>query len=144
MTVNKRTAMSLVNNTPNILILADNQETFTEYKTFIKSVVGNNSFTIYNLNTKDLDKSTAWMSNCTLLIDTVNLKEYYEIFSDYLNQGGSVLSIETSDREDFSKEFKESLKTSFKLYPSRENHFITKVNINFTLLLTKLIIFGCF
>ena len=129
----KQTSMSLVKTTPNILILADKQETFTGLKVYLKSIFGSNSFTIYNLNTKDLNKTTAWMSNCALLIDTVNLEPSNESFSDYLKKGGTILSVISSDHAVLSEQLNDNSPSPIKSYLSQKKHFVTKVNLNFML-----------
>jgi hypothetical protein len=121
------TNMSSIKRTPNILILADKQETFNGLKTYLKSIVGSNSFTIYNLTTNDLRKTTAWMSNCTLLIDTVNSGPSTEPISYYLEKGGTVLSILSSDHGVYSEQLNEESLSSIKSYAFQEKHFVTKV-----------------
>jgi hypothetical protein len=77
----------------NILILSDNESEFNETRSVLKSIVGSNLFTIYQIRNKDLD-ITPWMKNCTLFIDfNINKNKPVGTILEYLQQGGKILSI---------------------------------------------------
>ena len=126
--------MKSIKMTPNILIHANKQDIFIELKSLIRSIVGTNSFTIYNINTESLRKSTAWINNCALLIDccsdSIKLPEKSDIlFSNYLKSGGTVLSILLADTEVSEINNEELLLSSICLYPMifQGTHYVTKV-----------------
>lgn len=87
---------------PNILIFTDNEIEFKKLKNFFLSLLGTNSYTIYNLTTKDFQKSSTWIPSCVLLItlETFNsphsvLNEKTESFKKFIKSGGRILSLPT-------------------------------------------------
>lgn len=114
---------------PNILIYCDNAEQFLEMKTTLKSLIGNHSYTIYKISTSELAKSSVWMNNCSLLINTEPLNDQ---LNKYLQDGGRILSIVTNNqlfqeselngKKDISNEVIERCPVS------EGAHYITKVN----------------
>ncbi|CAF0989299.1 unnamed protein product [Brachionus calyciflorus] len=85
---------------PNILIFTDDENEFKKLKSYLLSILGTNSYTIYNLNANDFSKTSMWIPSCTLLItsETFNLSENVLneriiSFKNFLKTGGKILSI---------------------------------------------------
>lgn len=92
------------NSSPNILISTDNGKEFQAIKSFLKSIIGTNSYTIYQLNSQELVKPL-WIKNCILLVDTEpqNVNKL-SLFTEYLKQGGKILSVPVSvDKKELKK-----------------------------------------
>ncbi|RNA11303.1 biotin-- ligase [Brachionus plicatilis] len=85
---------------PNILVLADDENEFKRVKLFVQKILGKNSYTIYNLNLADLQKSSVWIPSCRLLISLEQfnlcdeaLEQKIKTFTGYLRTGGKILSV---------------------------------------------------
>jgi hypothetical protein len=94
--------MSVINRlkAPNILILTEFDNDFNSIKSFIRTILGNNSYTIYNINSTQLKKTPdILIDNCRLLVTIENNKneisnqeEEYNFMKKYLDNGGKLLS----------------------------------------------------
>lgn len=85
---------------PNILVLTDDQNEFEKIKLFVQEILGKNSYTIYNLTSSDLHKSSLWVPSCRLLISSeqFNLSDQaldnkMKSFIGYMSNGGKILSL---------------------------------------------------
>jgi len=78
------------NSSPNILVTTDDEQEFQLVKTFLKIILGSNSYTIYKINSTEL-KSPLWMTNCALNIniDSKN-KISHSSFQEFLKLGGEL------------------------------------------------------
>ena len=77
-----------------ILILTDDKDQFVQTKEELVSIIGANSYTIYNLTRQDLTKASIWMNNCFLLIElNGSLNRPIQLCFDFLKSGGNILSI---------------------------------------------------
>ena len=115
--------MSVLNRlkAPNILILTEFDKDFNSIKSFIRNLLGANSYTIYNIKLTQLRTTPAiWIDNCHLLVTiekSSHLKEIYDeqysYMKKYLESGGKILS------------FPSCLDTNkFKLEVFNENKFL--------------------
>lgn len=86
------------NSSPNILISTESDLEFQTLRSFLKSLLGVNSYTIYKVNSQELSKQL-WMKNCQLLID-VNTNQLdsdkLKCFDHFLKQNGKILSLPSS------------------------------------------------
>ena len=81
------------NSSPNILVTTNDDKEFQLVKTFLKSILGLNSYTIYKLASTELTKSL-WMTNCALNIDIDSKNEIkHASFVEFLKTGGKLLTI---------------------------------------------------
>lgn len=85
---------------PNILVLAENENEFQKIKLFIQKILGKQSYTIYNIGSGDLQKSSLWIPSCRLLISSEQfnlsdqvLRDKIKSLTNYLEIGGKILSI---------------------------------------------------
>lgn len=85
---------------PNILVLAENENEFKKIKLFIQKILGKQSYTIYNISSNDLKKSSLWIPSCRLLVSSeqVNLSDEVlsnkiESLTNYMKIGGKIISI---------------------------------------------------
>jgi hypothetical protein len=88
---------------PNILILAENENDFQTFRSYLISLVGINAYTIYKITYSELGASSTWMANCSLLItveqyeDKVlsesNLERKVLSLKSFLHRGGYILSV---------------------------------------------------
>ena len=95
--------MSIANRfkAPNILILTEFDNDFNSIKNFIRSILGYNSYTIYNVKLTQLKAiPEIWIDNCHLLVTiekSNNLNDVYEdqyqYMKKYLQTGGKILSV---------------------------------------------------
>ena len=88
---------------PNILIFAENENDFLNLKSYLQSLIGCNSYTIYSIGYNDFTTSNIWMSNCTLLItieqheesrlSQARLEKKVLNMREFLNKGGFIISV---------------------------------------------------
>ena len=76
------------NSSPNILVTTDDEAEFQLVKSFLKTIIGSNSYTIYKIASTELSKSL-WMTNCALNIDIDSKNEIkHASFNEFLKLGG--------------------------------------------------------
>jgi hypothetical protein len=92
-----------VKSPPNILVLTENDNDFQNTRSYLLSLIGINTYTIYKISYADLAASTTWMQNCSLLVtveqygDKVLSESHLErkvlSLRSFLNRGGKILSV---------------------------------------------------
>jgi hypothetical protein len=92
---NEITIKNKIKSPPNILILTEEDDSFQFLKRFLHSILGRNSYTIYNLSNRDFIENSIWMANCCLFINTENLENGDRIsqFINFMTKGGRIFSL---------------------------------------------------
>lgn len=83
---------------PNLLIWSTNSSEFARIKLLLQDLLGKMSYTIYQLDSSQTT-STVWKSNCLALVTSESEQNSGDILSDYLKQGGRILSLSSINRE---------------------------------------------
>lgn len=84
---------------PNLLIWSTNSSEFGRIKLLLQDLLGKMSYTIYQLDSPQTT-STVWKSNCVALVTSESQQSTPgDILSDYLKQGGRILSLSSINRE---------------------------------------------
>jgi hypothetical protein len=92
----------------NILIQTDNEKEFNETKKVLKSIVGHNLFTIYQMKTKDLN-TMPWMKNCALFVNFEFKSHPIDKYIEFLKLGGKILSLPSNTQNKIEKKLMENI-----------------------------------